>query len=331
MGIMAKSLQFTTFYSLFSIRKLTFFLFLFFFTGQLSTSIISISAELISDPANNIKHISNIQAKIKKEDQQVESISFKKLNIKSFTTAEQLFIFTTYEVKDNAMKTAYYKALLKKFYNVSEARKWCALTSIHLAMLYIDDQRHPSPQNTRLALQNLELIAKSYPEEKEFCARSLWLCGWIYQDILKKFEPAIPYYQKIIDQYPLLPSNNGSGASWGAISALQILKMSPPDAIDKNLKLMLDKFPSDIATTFAIHYCMTKIKPETFIKIALDHIKSGYHHAIKTCHIVEYAHDVSVDNKNKQIFKKFLIKKYRDYPTQEVQQIINKLGEAVSK
>jgi hypothetical protein len=246
----------------------------------------------------------------------------KKLNIQSFNTAEELFVFTTYEVKDNAMKTAYYKALLKKFYNHPQARRWCALTSINLAMLYIDDNRRPTPQNTRLALENLELIAKSYPEEKEYCARSLWLCGWIYQDILNDFENARPYYEKVIQEYRTIPSNNGSESSWGAISALQILKMSPKEVLKEKLDEMLLLFGSDIAATYAIHYSMETLSDSDFINIALIHMHNGYHHAVKTSQIIYRAYTLCSDDKTKNKFKNFILDKFKDFPTIEVKKII---------
>lgn len=237
----------------------------------------------------------------------------------TFDTAEKQFAFAAYEVKDPNLKQECYRALIKAF---PQESRWCALASINLALLYLGDFRAPAAGNANLALRNLELVSETYSSEKDLCARSLWLCGWICKDFLKDHSRAKNFFNRVNDGFGKIRRDGDEPSTWGGLAMLQICKMTPDFERWMVIQKTIDDYPADLATLFAVSENLDLIPLDRLENYADEMMTSGPVHAIHNSRILTRLLRVSSNEELMQRGRKFLLDRFKDFTTREVREAV---------
>lgn len=245
-----------------------------------------------------------------------------------FDTAEKQFSFAAYEVRDPNLRQECYRALIKNFPN---DKRWCALASINLALLYLGDFRDPAEVNANLALRNLELIPESYSSETDLCARSLWLCGWICKDFLKDHQRARKFFSTVTERFGKINRDGDETITWGGLSILQICKMAPEFERWREIQKMIEEYPADLATLFAVSENLDLIPLDRLEQYAADMMKSGPVHAIHSSRILTRILKVSSNPGLMSGCRTFLLDRFKDFPTREVRAAVKAASEGLSR
>ncbi|PKK90579.1 MAG: hypothetical protein CVV64_09485 [Candidatus Wallbacteria bacterium HGW-Wallbacteria-1] len=242
------------------------------------------------------------------------------LEILVLPTAERQFAFATFELQDPDMKKACFKALIKHFENEPA---WCSKASIALAMLYVGDYRFPNVENAKVALTILRDIPRAYASQKSLCARSLWLCGWICQTIMKENDRARFFFDRVISEYSGIEADLDLPSTWEGLARLQKIKMTTGREKAEGAFELFSQLPGDTSSIFALSLALQEFTDDEVIMLAEKHIKGGAIHPIHTCRLLTRAWNSSKNGESKKHFADYITTNFSDIPTNEIQKAIS--------